>query len=183
MIRKKVHDGRLAMITTSSALGRSSIYNRLRLGNRLLFRRVGFTKGSGEFHFSNGLYRTLVEFAEKNCEPTAKHSEWGTGFRNRREVVKKCLPILGLSSECLYHGIEREVFVIPLARNSQEFLQGKHDRLRWYQQTDQDIFQYFKKRWLVPRSIRDRRFASWSNSDWIIWNDSNDNGNACGDSE
>ena len=169
VIGKRTHDGQLAMFTTTSALGRSSVYNRLRFGDRLLYRSVGFTKGSGEFHFSNGLYGAITKFAMKHCEPTAKQEQWGTGFRNRREVIKKCLPALGLSSEWLYHGIEREVFVIPLARNTQDFLQGKHKRLLHHTQSEEQIFEYFRDRWMLPRSMRDQRFKSWIKDDWAIW--------------
>jgi hypothetical protein len=169
VIRRKVHDGRLALITTTSALGRSSVYNRLRLGDRLLYQSVGFTRGSGEFHFSNGLYGAITEFAEKNCEPTAKQERWGTGFRNRREVIKKCLPALGLSSDWVYHGIEREVLVIPLAHNCREFLRGEHARLRWYQQSEAQMFEYFRDRWMLPRASWDQRFRSWSRDEWLIW--------------
>ncbi|GAB4232712.1 MAG: hypothetical protein OHK0028_08250 [Deltaproteobacteria bacterium] len=169
VIRRKVHDGRLALITTTSALGRSSVYNRLRLGDRLLYQSVGFTKGSGEFHFSNGLYGAITEFAEKHCEPTAKQERWGTGFRNRREVIKKCLPALGLSSDWVYHGIEREVFVIPLAHNCREFLRGEHSRLQWYQQSEAQMFEYFRDRWMLPRASWDQRFRSWSRDEWVIW--------------
>ena len=169
VISCKVHDGRLALITTTSALGRSSLYNRVRLGERLLYHRVGFTKGSGEFHFSNGLYAVITEFAEEHCDPTAKQKRWGSGFRNRREVIKKCLPALGLSSAWLYHGIEREVFVVPLARNTKEFLMGKHSRLAWHHQSERDIFEYFRDRWMLPRIAKDERFVSWSNDAWRIW--------------
>lgn len=169
VIRRKMHDGRLALITTTSALGRSSVYNRLRLGERLLYQSVGFTKGSGEFHFSNGLYGAITEFAEDHCEPTAKQERWGTGFRNRREVIKKCLPQLGLSSDWVYHGIEREVFVIPLARNTREFLRGQHARLMWYHQSEAEIFEYFRERWMLPRASWDERFKSWSRNEWGIW--------------
>jgi hypothetical protein len=169
VIRRKAHDGRLALITTTSALGRSSVYNRLRLGERLLYQSVGFTKGSGEFHFSNGLYGAITQFAEENCEPTAKQARWGTGFRNRREVIKKCLPALGLSSDWVYHGIEREVFVIPLARNTREFLRGQHARLLWYHQSEPQMFEYFRDRWMLPRASWDKRFKSWSKDEWIIW--------------
>ena len=172
LIRHTLHDGRLALITTASALGRSSIYNRLRLHDRTLYHRVGFTKGSGEFHFSNGLYGTIARFAHEHCEATAKHDLWGHGFRNRREVVKKCLPALGLSDRWLYHGIKREVFAIPLARNTREFLRGQHVRLGWYHQSECDIFEYFRDRWLLPRSNRDRRFASWSKTTWRLWSTS-----------
>jgi len=169
VIRGKVHDGRLVLITTTSALGRSSIYNRLRFRERLLYQSVGFTKGSGEFHFSNGLYGTITEFAEEHCEPTAKQERWGSGFRNRREVIKKCLPALGLSSDWLYHGIKREVFVIPLARNTREFLRGQHTRLMLYHQSEAEIFKYFRDRWMLPRASWDERFKSWSKDEWAIW--------------
>jgi hypothetical protein len=169
LIRRKIHDGRLALITTASALGRSSIYNRLRFGDRLLYQSVGFTKGSGEFHFSNGLYGAITKFAEKHCEPTAKQERWGTGFRNRREVIKKCLPALGLSSDWVYHGIEREVFVVPLARNTREFLQGRHTRLLWYRQSESELFEYFRDRWMLPRASWDERFRSWTKDEWVIW--------------
>ncbi len=169
VIRRKLHDGRLALVTTASALGRSSVYNRLRFGDRLLYQSVGFTKGSGEFHFSNGLYGAITEFAEGHCEPTAKQERWGTGFRNRREVINKCLPVLGLSSDWVYHGIEREVFVIPLAENTREFLRGEHTRLRWYGQPETRLFEYFRDRWMLPRASWDERFRSWSRDDWVIW--------------
>ena len=169
VIRRKVHDGRLALITTTSALGRSSVYNRLRLGDRLLYRSVGFTSGSGEFHFSNGLYRAIAEFAEKNCEPTAKQQRWGTGFRNRREVIKKCLPALGLPSNWIYHGIEREVFVVPLARNTREFLRGEHARLLWYQQSEAEMFEYFRDRWMLPRATWDDRYRTFNRDSFRLW--------------
>ncbi len=169
LIKRKVHDGRLALITTTSALGRSSVYNRLRFGDRLLYQSVGFTKGSGEFHFSNGLYGAITEFAEEYCQPTAKQERWGTGFRNRREVIKKCLPALGLSSDWIYHGVEREVFVVPLARNTREFLQGQHGRLARYHESETQIFEYFRDRWLLPRASWDERFKSWDKDKWAIW--------------
>jgi hypothetical protein len=169
VIKQTVHDGELALITTTSALGRSSVYNRLRFGKRLVYQSVGFTKGSGEFHFSNGLYGAIAEYAEAHCEPTAKHRQWGTGFRNRREVIRKCLPALGLSSDWLYHGIEREVFVIPLARNTREFLRDQDSRLSCYDLSETDVFEYFRERWMLPRIARDDKYKSWSSNDWTIW--------------
>jgi hypothetical protein len=169
VIRQRMHDGNLALITTTSALGRSSVYNRLRFGQRFLYQSVGFTKGFGEFHFSNGLYEAIAEFAEEHCAPTAKQERWGTGFRNRREVIRKCLPALGLSSDWLYHGIEREVFVIPLARNAREFLRGEHTRLMRYHLSETEIFEYFRDRWMLPRVSWDERFKSWSEDEWAIW--------------
>jgi hypothetical protein len=169
VIRGKQPDGRLALITTTSALGRSSIYNRIKYGERLLYERVGFTRGSGEFHFSNGLYTPIQRYALRYCEPTAKQDSWGTGFRNRREVIKKCLGKIGLSTEWLYHGICREIFVVPLARNSREFLRGEHSKLLWYDQRADDLFAFFRDRYLLPRSQRDDRYKAWNQEQWAIW--------------
>lgn len=144
-------DGRLAMITTTSALGRSSIYNRLKYDDEV-FQSVGFTTGSGDFHFSNGIYGELTRFAKDYCEPSAKKEEWGTGFRNRREVIRKVLAALGLSYQLAYHQIHREIFVIPLAVNTSQLLRGKDNVLDMYERSVDYLFDWYRKRWLLPRS-------------------------------
>lgn len=168
-IRGRPLDGRLVLVTTTSALGRSSIYNRVTHEGRLLYHSVGFTRGSGEFHFSDGLYRTISDYATQFCQPTAKNIKWGTGFRNRREIVKKCLARLGLSQNWLYHGIRREVFVVPLAHNAQQFLQGRHSRVRWFDQSVENLFRSFRERWLLPRAERDRRYRDFDPESWRLW--------------
>ena len=169
LVAHREFDGRLAMITTTSAFGRSSLYNRVTYAGRCLFYAVGFTRGSGEFHFSNGLYAAISDYANRHCEPTAKHERWGTGFRSRREIVKKCLIKIGISSEWLYHGVQREVFVVPLARNARQFLRGEHSKLCWFDQNSQELFSYFRERWLIPRSRRDGRYRLWDPRQWELW--------------
>jgi len=169
VIRHEYMDGRLALVTTNSALGRSSIYNRLKYRGRLVFEHIGFTRGSGEFQFSNGLYSTIQLYAARYCEPTAKRESWGTGFRNRREVIKKCLAKIGLPTEWLYHGIRREIFAVPLARNSREFLRGEHSKLLWHDMPADELFDFFRDRYLLPRSQRDDRFKIWNPAQWAVW--------------
>ncbi len=168
-ISGKQQDGRLAMISTTSALGRSSIYNRLKFNGRLLYHSVGFTAGSGDFHFSNGIYRDIIEFALKHCKPTAKKAQWGNGFRNRREVVRKVLSTLGLSSKLVYHQIRREIFLIPLAVNSCEFLRGEDTDLHFYDQSVDALFDWFRKRWLLPRAEWDKRFREFNPESYRLW--------------
>lgn len=168
-IGRRPLDGRLALLTTTSALGRSSLYNRLKYEEHQVFRSVGFTRGSGDFHFSNGVYGDLRALALEHCDATAKHPLWGAGFRNRREMVRKTLPLLGLSSELSYHGVEREIFVAPLAANTQAFLRGDHQRLRHHNRTVNDIFEWFRDRWLLPRAARDRRYQAFEPEDYRLW--------------
>lgn len=169
-IRKAESDTRLALLTTTSALGRSSIYNRLRFNDRLLFESVGFTRGFGEFHFSNGLYEPIFNYATRWCEPTDRKRGWGEGFRNRREVVRKCLSKIGLSSDWRIHGVQREIFVVPLAKNAKEFLSGEHTRLYRFMNSAEDLSNYFLERWLIPRSKRDLRYLGFLPSQYRVWN-------------
>ena len=162
-------DGRLALVTTTSALGRSSIYNRLSYAGQPLYLPVGWTQGSGDFQFANGLYKQMAQFACEHFEPTAKHADWGTGFRNRREIVKRCLRGLNLSPTLLYHGVRREIFVVPLAHNTPEFLRGEHCRLRWYTRPCDQISDYCKRRWMIPRASRDHRYRDFVPQSLSLW--------------
>ena len=162
-------DGRLAMITTTSALGRSSLYNRLRHGCEPVYRSIGFTRGFGDFHFSNGFYGELQDFAKRHCSATAKHPEWGSGFRNRRELVRKALMVLGLSSALQFHGVRREVFVAPLADNTAAFLRGEDGRLALRRRTAPELFEAFRGRWLLPRAARDDRWQHFESDSYRLW--------------
>lgn len=172
LIRERQVDGQLALITTTSALGRSSIYNRLKYDGRILYQRVGFTQGSGDFHFSNGAYTAISAFTTQYCEPTAKQKRWGKGFRNRREVIRKCLVQLGLSTDWLYHGVQREIFVVPFAQNTQDFLKGEASSLQPFAQPARDLFAWFRERWLLPRAQHDSSYTSFIPSSYRLWSES-----------
>lgn len=134
-----------------------------------MYHSVGFTQGYGEFHFSNGIYNAISNYATRYCEPSAKKRRWGVGFRNRREVVRKCLAKIGLSEELIKHNIQREIFVIPLSSNSYEFLRGDHSKLLHFNQPLKELSSFFRERWLLPRSVRDLRYADWKPRMWSLW--------------
>jgi hypothetical protein len=162
-------DGRLAMIATTSALGRSSIYNRLRYRDRLLMLPVGYTSGWGEFQFTNGAYSQLRDYAENYCNKTAKHELWGTGFRNRREVVRRVLAHVGLSGQLMNHGIRRQLFLMPLAKNARGFLRGENERLLWFHQSADALAAFSLERWLLPRADRNAEYLTYSNESFRLW--------------
>lgn len=168
-ISRRRLDTRLALLTTTSAFGRSSLYNRLRYRDRRAFYSVGFTSGTGDFHFSDGFYEDLREFALRSCTPTAKQQRWGSGFRNRRELVRKTLPLLGLSCDLLRHGIQRQILVAPLAANARQFLRGEDNHLADYRSTAGEIFAWFRERWLLPRAARDTRYRDFDPETYRLW--------------
>lgn len=162
-------EAHLAMLTTTSALGRSAIYNRIRVNGFDYWKGVGYTEGSGDFHFSNGVYADIRGYSERYCEATAKKEAWGTGFRNKREVVKKCLPKLGLSTELLYHGIRREVYLAPLAHNAAEFLRGDANVPEFYDWPSGQLSEIFRARWLLPRAERKPEYHNFGREGYRLW--------------
>lgn len=171
LISKKQKPPILAMITTTSALGRSSIYNRIRTNGTNYWRSVGFTQGYGEFHFSNGIYNDLRNFVNHHCKPTMRHENWGKGFRNKREIVYSGLQVLGLPYSFAIHGIPREIFVAPLGSKALEYLRGESKQVRFYDWPLSILFETFRERWLLSRAERIPTWKDFHRESYIIWDD------------
>jgi hypothetical protein len=147
-----------AMVTTSSSLGRSSIYNRLTYRGEKAFIPVGFTAGFGHFHFSGKLFQDMLEFVRESGEEIS--GQYGAGSNFRIRVIRKALMLAGLPSGLLQHGINREVFVAPLATNWREFLTGEGDELLRVSRPAASIGAYYRERWAIPRASRNDEFLS-----------------------
>ena len=169
LISHEGFSGDLALITTASALGRSSIYNRLQFETEKALISTGFTSGSGEFQFLNGLYEGIHAYATNHCTPTAKHEAWGTGWRNRREIIRTVLGHIGLSPELVYHGLKRELFVAPLADNAREFLRGDNSTLAGLDRSSKEIVRWHRDRWLLPRSARVDDYTRFDKVSLRLW--------------
>lgn len=168
-ISRASRNGDLAMLTTASALGRSSIYNRLTFRGSPVYVRVGATSGTGEVAFSDGLYPSMLAYARRWCTPTARHPRWGAGFRNRREVIKKCLGDVGLSTDWVVHGLRRELYVVPLASNCRAVLQGDESALEYLDRPAADLADWHRTRWLLPRASRDQSYRSFRRDSYRLW--------------
>lgn len=170
VIRQREYPPDLALVTTTSALGRSSIYNRLKYKQQPIMQSVGYTTGWGTFHFSNGIYEKILNYAYANVKGTAKAKNWGGGeFRNRQEVVRKTIKLLGYPEEWMMHQVQREIFVAPLASNAREYLCGQSNQLSFVDHTMNDFFEFFKLRWLLPRAERMPEYQNFQRESWRLW--------------
>jgi len=142
------------LITTTSALGRSSIYNRLKYDGRQVFYSLGFTEGWGHFHFADGTFEQVKAYLREMGDPVVERYKYGGGPNWRFRVVKRYLAQLGLSPNLMRHGVKREVFAIPLAENFRSFLKGEDVEPSYYPMPMNQVFAYFKERWLLPRAAR-----------------------------
>jgi hypothetical protein len=170
LIAKKKREPILALITTTSAYGRSSMYNRIKINGMQYWKPIGYTSGTGDFHFSNGVYATMTSYVNKYCIPTARHSDWGgCGFRNRREVIKKALTSLKMPAKFIHHQVRREIFIAPLGSNTFEFLRGEDTSFSPLDMGQDDIFQLFKERWLLSRAAQNSAYKDFKAESYKLW--------------
>jgi len=167
LISNQVFNGKLVAITTASALGKSSIYDRIKIPGSSEFLHIGWTKGSGEFQFLNELYDEILRIV-KDTGISTKNPKWGYGNRNRRKVLQIGFKILGLPDTLLYHNIKRELFLIPLGEKSLEFLRGRSKIIKYYNLPEENISEFALRRWVIPRSERDKKFLLFNKKDYSL---------------
>jgi hypothetical protein len=170
-ISRKRRPASLVLVTTISALGRSSVYNRLRLSIDVdpVYRSVGYSGGWGHFHIGNSTFSLLRDWLRELGEPYADGHGYGEGPNWRLRTIRRALDLLGFNGDLLRHSISREVFAAPLASNYREFLRGDHKQPRYFQRPLQMLVDAFKERWMIPRSQRLNDWSAWTRRDtWEV---------------
>lgn len=163
---------RLVLVTVTSALGRSSLYNRLRLPNKnnpgeylLELKKIGETRGYGHFHLSNSIFERLRHLLKVKKHHYADSHQFGQGPNWRWRVIRVALKELGLDEEFLRHGILREVYAMPLAPDCKEFLRGEINEPSLHRPSAQEIASSALARWVIPRSIRMPEYMEFKKED------------------
>lgn len=154
---------RLLAVTTSSAMGRSSVYNRLTLDGVKYFRSIGYTRGWGHFHIPHDLFMQLRGYLRQQGHPYADLHRFGDGPNWRLRTTRAALNALGIDGDLLRHGVRREVFLSCLCENAPEILRtgaGEPDTSSLLEV--EQIAGHAMQRWMVPRSIRDPRYRTWT---------------------
>jgi hypothetical protein len=165
VIDGKAKRGRLVLLTTTSALGRSSLYNRLSIPGGVRFIRIGTTRGFGHFHLSGEAFELMRRYLEQIGHPYASGNRFGMGPNWRLRVIRTVLDDIGLDSQgLLKHGVEREVFAVPVASNWREVLLGLKRNIHSLTLPAAEIGTYCIKRWIVPRSKWDNRYKQFCSS-------------------
>ena len=160
---KKAH---LLAVTTSSSMGRSSIYNRLKLDGRPYFKSIGYTRGWGHFHIPDSLFLELREYLRTIDHPYADQHQFGQGPNWRLRTTRAALAALGFRNDLLRHGIRREVFFCSLANNATRLLRTGRGRPDLSSLLNaREIAELAMERWVVPRSQRRPEFRAWTGDD------------------
>lgn len=162
IISKQEKKARLLVITTSSSMGRSSVYNRLKLGGVEYMTPIGYTGGWGHFHIPDSLFLDLRDYLRAIGHTYADLNRFGQGPNWRLRTTRAALAALGFKEDMLRHGIQREVFMCSLATNAVKILhsgRGRPDLSTLL--SAEAVASLAVERWLMPRAERRPEYRNW----------------------
>lgn len=172
IISGRQKEARLALVTVTSALGRSSIYNRLHLrgqNGQTLVRldSIGMTDGYGHFHLSEELFGRMRRMLLAEGHPYALKHQFGDGPNWRMRLIRVALSRLDLSPNLVRHGISREVFAMPLIANYQPVLKDGQAARGVLRPSVQDLSEAALQRWILPRAASRPEYRTIRKEDYL----------------
>lgn len=157
-MEQRVLPSHLVALTTTSAFGRSSLYNRLVYKGTPIAESLGYTEGYGTFHLME-LYPLFRDFLKSQGIST--RGGFGTGPRRKWQIMVRALDRLGLPSDFLRHGIRREVFLFRLVHNLEAYMEGRDSEPVYRNLPLGDLIVWWRERWLLPRAERVDGWREW----------------------
>lgn len=166
VISGKAKNAHLVAVTTTSALGRSSVYNRLRLGGTEYLSPVGYTSGYGHFHFPDELFAEMRAYLKAKKNTYEKNHRFGDGPNWKMRAIRRALELLGMNPALMKHGLGRQVFLGFVADNAVAVLRGRKKRPSYGSLLSAaDVGEAAAERWMRPRAGRDLSYLSVSRDD------------------
>ncbi|WP_322047429.1 Druantia anti-phage system protein DruA [Paraburkholderia sp. J67] len=165
IISGKKKQARLLAVTTSSSMGRSSVYNRLKLDSLRYFTSLGYSGGWGHFHIPEALFSDLREYLLDIDHPCANTHEYGDGPNWRIRTIRAAMSTLGFKGDVLKHGIQREVFISDLAVNASSILRTGRGRPQLASlRPVSEIASLAIERWVIQRAVSRPEYQEWSSA-------------------
>ena len=144
VISKKNRLPELAFIDTYGAFMKSAIYTKL-----FNWKFVDYTKGQSHIHLTaNGSWETVKQFVPEEIFKTYKY---GNGSNWKLRTLRIGLENLGFNEDILSIGWKRAYYACPLATNWKEFLTGKDALPIFMPNTERDLVDLWRNRWVLPR--------------------------------
>ena len=155
----------LVAVTTTSAFGRSSLYNRVIFEKDGLRYKVaeslGFLRGFGVFQFTESTYQLLKDFIRKEL-PDKKVSGFASGPRVKWQIITLALHRLGIPTSTMRHGIQREAYLIRLVDNLETYFSGAEYVPQYRRWDFSELATFWKHHYLLgPRRQRPKHWREW----------------------
>jgi hypothetical protein len=150
ILKKRKLPSRLLFITTTSAYGKSSVYERINYKGEVVSQFLGFTSGAGTFQLSEELYQECLQYLEQKGVDTKRG--YGTGPSRKLKLIDAAFRRLKIPIFS-YHNIKRGYYLFSNVRNLHEVLHDNREP-SWCERPFIELFDFWKERWCIPRSNR-----------------------------
>jgi len=150
LLNKKILPPRLLFITTTSAYGKSSVYERLKYYEEKVSKFIGYTSGYGTFHIPQSLYEELLMYLEIKGVDTKRG--YGTGPSRKLDLIKKAFRSLSIPN-FIFHNVNRGYYIFFNVHNIMDIIHYNKKPV-WYDRPFKKLEEFWLKRWCVPRSER-----------------------------
>jgi hypothetical protein len=150
LLKKRKIPNRLLFITTTSAFGKSSVYERIKYKEEIVSYFIGFTLGSGTFHLPQQLYEESLLFLQQKGIDIKRG--YGTGPSRKLKLVSIAFKHLKIPT-FTFHNIKRGYYFFPHAKNLRNVIH-KNKRPLWYNRPFKELLNFWIDRWCIPRSER-----------------------------
>lgn len=164
-IDERVLPAELVALTTTSAFGRSSLYNRLKYQGQLVAQSIGYTEGYGSFHLAH-LYDQFRAYLE--AQDITTRGGFGVGPRIKWQTMARALERLGFSSEVLEHRVQREAFLFPLVSNLKDYMEGRAVEPTYFDRPFTALADYWRTNWLLGRAERVDGWRQWEAEELVV---------------
>ena len=161
---ERVLHAHLVALTTTSAFGRSSLYNSLTYNGGQIAQSIGYTEGYGSFHLAH-LYDQFREFLE--AQDISTRGGFGVGPRIKWQTMVRALGQLGFSADVLKHGVKREAFLFPLVSNLSDYMEGLSTEPAYFDRPFAALAEHWRTRWLLDRAERVDGWRQWQREDTL----------------
>ena len=150
VMRGREIDPRLMCVTTTSAFGRSSMYDRLTYRGRPAGEMIGWTRGNGTFHLPADAARGLYGVLERRGIRAS--TTYGNGPSAKVRLCGEALAMLGLGG-LQVHGLRRAVYLFEAAANVREVMGDGAEPL-WHDRPFAGAAEWWMERWCRGRAAR-----------------------------
>lgn len=164
VMNKQLIEQPLVAATTTSAFGRSSIYNRLKFNDRLLAKPIGYTKGYGSIHLEPHLEEIVNLLKSFDLY---HNGGYGKGPKAKWQNIVRALQHLGLSQKYLQHGLGREVFLFDFVSNLEDGMSGGNFGVSINMSVDK-YSHYWLERWAIARSERMKNWREVNVTEYFL---------------
>lgn len=169
LIEERHIPSELVALTTTSAYGRSSLYNRLSINGKLIAEPIGYTEGYGTFHLAP-LFDDFKDLLIGQGQYINKGYGQGSGVgpHPKWQQVDQALRLLGLSPHISrLHGVKRQVYLFRLIDDLEDYMSGKIDDPTTRTLEASQLADYWRERWMLPRSKRNRDWKGFDVEEWL----------------